>query len=941
MTFTNQPSQRLFSAALSLWLILAWLSCPAQISFANGNAPVEKVTQRIVNVPAEGFVWPSEPPKDCPFEQSKQFGGVYFTGVHNNHVYGDTWYPSWASDGNQYSPWTDGPLEDQQSASIGENATTGNGVIIGDDPQDLIVKHVSPLQIASPKPYGGRYPCGSLVYNGVWYYGTYCLGPEATVKHEGRDWDFPVLGPMPGFRISTDYGKTWTPSPLSPERPLFPEPKKYLGAVKMGAPHFVDFGKNMEHSPDGKAYLVAMGAEENDPQPRYANLSWISADQVYLARVTPSIENINDLKKYEFFAGHDRAGKPIWTGDFAKIKPLLDWNNNMGVVTITYDAPLKKYLMCVTDGWPTCSKMHTYLLEADAITGPWRMVTYMKDFGEQAYFVNFPSKFISADGKTLWMCFSANFAINWNGDAIKYNPPDVCYGMCLYEIRLLAPGESAPKKEPNPLLAEKNVARQAKVEVSSCHPSYRGEGATDGVVGGFPQDNSKEWASNAEKAGAWIKLNWDKPQKIDRVWLFDRPNTLDQITAGTLEFSDGSTIKLEKPLPDSAVSGVEIAFPTKAVNWVKFTVTGVKDGTPNVGLAEFAVFGGEPSQPRASSQVLPAKEIKAYADKRPAAKFRLDAEDQGIVLRHGDGPEQCDRLGARDVWVYQADGTYYMHYDAAGPKGWLCALATSKDLIHWTKKGTVLELGKPGEDDSASASYGTTYFDGKTWHMFYLGTPNSTAAPDFVPICPYLTRKAKSTSPSGPWIKQKDVIPLQTKPGSYYWLAVSPGQILKQGDEYRMFFTSLSMGIARTKNLDGPWTPDPKPILPADQHVENTSFYFEESNKTWFLFTNHIGVDERGDYTDAIWVYWSQDLDHWNPENKAVVLDGSNCKWSTDCIGLPSVIQVGRRLAVFYDAPGGKSVSHMQRDVGLAWLNLPLKLPAQAEAEQKRKERNQ
>ena len=52
-----------------------------------------------------------------------------------------------------------------------------------------------------------------------------------------------------------------------------------------------------------------MGAEENDPKPRYANLSWISADQAYLARVTPSIENINDIKKYEFFAGHDEAGK--------------------------------------------------------------------------------------------------------------------------------------------------------------------------------------------------------------------------------------------------------------------------------------------------------------------------------------------------------------------------------------------------------------------------------------------------------------------------------------------------------------------------------------------------------------------------------------------------------------------------------------------------------
>ncbi|MGA2620788.1 MAG: hypothetical protein ABSF26_24460 [Thermoguttaceae bacterium] len=92
-----------------------------------------------------------------------------------------------------------------------------------------------------------------------------------------------------------------------------------------------------------------------------------------------------------------------------------------------------------------------------------------------------------------------------------------------------------------------------------------------------------------------------------------------------------------------------------------------------------------------------------YRDGRPAARYRLEAVDHGILLHHGDGPEKCDILGARDVWVYEANGTYYMHYDAAGPKGRLAALATSKDLIHWQKKGPVLELGKGGENDSASA----------------------------------------------------------------------------------------------------------------------------------------------------------------------------------------------------------------------------------------------
>jgi len=60
----------------------------------------------------------------------------------------------------------------------------------------------------------------------------------------------------------------------------------------------------------------------NDPKPRYANLSWISADQAYLARVTPSIENINDIRKYEFFAGHDERGNRSGRR-FGRIKPLL------------------------------------------------------------------------------------------------------------------------------------------------------------------------------------------------------------------------------------------------------------------------------------------------------------------------------------------------------------------------------------------------------------------------------------------------------------------------------------------------------------------------------------------------------------------------------------------------------------------------------------------
>jgi len=323
-----------------------------------------------------------------------------------------------------------------------------------------------------------------------------------------------------------------------------------------------------------------------------------------------------------------------------------------------------------------------------------------------------------------------------------------------------------------------------------------------------------------------------------------------------------------------------------------------------------------------------------YEDGRPAAEWRLEARDAGRVYRHGDGPNACDHLGARDLWLYEHSGTYYLTYDGAGPKGWLACLATSTNLVDWTPHGPVLDFGPPGSEDSASASYGTTFFDGQTWHMFYLGTPNVTPAPNFIPKFPYLTMKATGNSPAGPWRKQRDVIPFRPVAGSYYSATASPGHIVRQGGEFLMFFSASTdkpilrtISVARTKDLNGPWAVDPEPIVPLEEQIENSSLYFERANQTWFLFTNHIGIEKGSEFTDAVWVYWTRDLDHWDARKKAVVLDGSNCSWSHKCIGLPGVVQVGRRLAVLYDAPGGNSASHMKRDLGLAWLELPLTPP--------------
>lgn len=566
-----------FVSGCAVLLLTAWAAA-AEAETRYVNAPP---------VPPKGSsrIWPSQPPAECPFPASDTLVKIGFTGRHAEYTNADTWYPSWAADGKMYSPWTDGNVNGLGVSSAGENAGTGHATLTGDDPLKLTVSDQG-VYASSPRPYEGRYPCGSLVHEGVWYYGTYCLHPSGGVPRDGITYNWPWLGPFVGFRWSKDYGKTWTQTPCTPEKPLFGETALNGEPVKIGAPHFVDFGKAMQHSPDGKAYLVAHGASDARDR-RFAYNSWITGDEIYLARVSPSIENMNDASKYEFFAGLDASGQPVWSSDFSRIKPTASWRDNMGCVTVTYNAPLKKYLMCVTDGGNTVSYFNTYILESDAMTGPWKLVTYMKHFGEQAYFVNIPSRFISGDGRTIWLCYSANFSSGWGGTNFYSRPAGSRYAMCLQEVRLLSPSDPAPP--PTPLDRDDNIVASARLTPSSVHDGYSEAGVVDGVVGGYPNENAQEWCTRGERESGLLRLTWSREETIDRVWLFDRPNDIDQVKAGMLLFSDGTIIKTGE-LPDDARKGLEVRFEPKRIKWILFLVTDVKPSTQNIGLSEIAVF---------------------------------------------------------------------------------------------------------------------------------------------------------------------------------------------------------------------------------------------------------------------------------------------------------------------------------------------------------------
>jgi len=108
-------------------------------------------------------LWPEEVPADCPFPKSGLFSGMSFTGRHAEYQGADTWYPSWASDGKMYSPWTDGGVNGLTINSMGMNARIGFATILGDDPLKLQVVDEGCYK-SDPTPYTGHfYAVGELL----------------------------------------------------------------------------------------------------------------------------------------------------------------------------------------------------------------------------------------------------------------------------------------------------------------------------------------------------------------------------------------------------------------------------------------------------------------------------------------------------------------------------------------------------------------------------------------------------------------------------------------------------------------------------------------------------------------------------------------------------------------------------------------------------------
>src|SRR5690606_6484757 len=119
--------------------------------------------------------------------------------------------------------------------------------------------------------------------------------------------------------------------------------------------------------------------------------------------------------------------------------------------------------------------------------------------------------------------------------------------------------------------------------------NFSAENVIDGIIG---VPGMGEWACEGDTTDwgyirfPWIQLDWEQPQYVNRIVLFDRPSKKDHIAGGKLLFSDGTTI-LVNQIPNDG-TGKEIVFEKKEVKWLRFMTTDGKG--KDLGFSEIEVY---------------------------------------------------------------------------------------------------------------------------------------------------------------------------------------------------------------------------------------------------------------------------------------------------------------------------------------------------------------
>jgi hypothetical protein len=172
--------------------------------------------------------------------------------------------------------------------------------------------------------------------------------------------------------------------------------------TSFGCPTFLNFGRNYAGARDAYVYTYSHDAED----------AYTAADRMVLARV-PN-DRLADRSAYEFLQGLDAADQPIWTKDIGERGAVFIHAGRCYRSGISYNAGLRRYLWCQILPGPGAEPDPRFrggfgIYDAPEPWGPWTTVFFTEEWdvgpGETS---SFPTKWMSADGKTLHLVFSGD-----------------------------------------------------------------------------------------------------------------------------------------------------------------------------------------------------------------------------------------------------------------------------------------------------------------------------------------------------------------------------------------------------------------------------------------------------------------------------------------------------------------------------------------------------
>ncbi|HMC10761.1 MAG TPA: hypothetical protein VKH44_05705, partial [Pirellulaceae bacterium] len=168
--------------------------------------------------------------------------------------------------------------------------------------------------------------------------------------------------------------------------------------VSFGCPTFLNFGKAYSGSRDYYVYLYSQDTSS----------AYERADRMVLARVPK--ERLRDRAAYEFFVRRNPDGSAEWTTDINLRGGVFENPGQCYRSSVSYNAPLKRYLWCQTGpGEDTRFAGGFGIYDAPEPWGPWTTAYYTTKWdvgpGETS---SIPTKWVSADGRTLHLLFSGD-----------------------------------------------------------------------------------------------------------------------------------------------------------------------------------------------------------------------------------------------------------------------------------------------------------------------------------------------------------------------------------------------------------------------------------------------------------------------------------------------------------------------------------------------------